>query len=67
MEGGGLVLAHPGPDHETLRGREVGQALQGEAGLLKRKLLSLSHCQELGQLTDLASDWFFTLVQPIRS
>ena len=34
---------------------------------LKRKLMSLSHCQELGQLTDLAFDWLFTLVQPIRS
>ena len=33
-----------------------------------RKLMSLSHCQELGQLADLASDWLFPLVQePIRS
>ena len=29
---------------------------------LKRKLMSLSHGQELGQLADLASDWFFTFV-----
>ena len=31
------------------------------------KCISLSHCQELGQLAVLASDWFFTLVQPILS
>ena len=31
------------------------------------KLLSCSHSQELGQIADLASDWWFTLVQPIRS
>ena len=29
---------------------------------LKRKFMSCCHCQELGQLTDLASDWLFTLV-----
>ena len=29
--------------------------------------MSLSHGQELGQFADLASDWSFTLVQPIRS
>ena len=34
---------------------------------LKRKLMSLSHGQEWGQLAELASDWLFTLVQPIRS
>ena len=34
---------------------------------LKRKLVSFSHGQELGQCTDLASDWLFNLVQPIRS
>ena len=34
---------------------------------LKRKLMSLSHGQELCQLAVLASDWLFTLVQPIRS
>ena len=32
-----------------------------------RKLLSYSHCQELDQLADLTSDWFFNLVWPIRS
>ena len=31
-----------------------------------QKLMSCSHCQELGQLADLVSDWLFTLVQPIR-
>ena len=31
------------------------------------KLMSCSQCQELGQLADLASDWLFTLLQPIRS
>ena len=30
------------------------------------KLMSCSHCQELGHLADMASDWLFTLVQPIR-
>ena len=34
---------------------------------LKRKFMSCSHCQELGQLADLASDKLFTLVQPIMS
>ena len=29
------------------------------------QLLSCSHCQEMGQPADLASDWLFTLVQPI--
>ena len=32
-----------------------------------RQLMSCSHGQELGQLADLASDWLFTLVQPMRS
>ena len=36
-------------------------------GHLEWKLLSCSHCQELGQLADLAPDWLFMLVQPIRS
>ena len=35
--------------------------------LLKRKFMSCSHGQELGQLAVLASDWLFTLVQPIMS
>ena len=34
---------------------------------LKRKFMSCSHCQELGKLADLASDWLLNLVQPIRS
>ena len=29
---------------------------------LKRKFMSCSHCQELGQLAVLASDWLITLV-----
>ena len=29
---------------------------------LKRKFMGCYHCQELGQLTDLASDWLFNLV-----
>ena len=40
---------------------------KGRAHLLKQKFMSWSHCQELGQLADLASDWLFTLIQPIRS
>ena len=32
-----------------------------------RKFMSCSHCQEFGQLADLALDWLFTLVSPIRS
>ena len=39
----------------------------GRLRALKRKFLSCSHCQELGQLADLASGWLFTLVQSIRS
>ena len=31
------------------------------------KFMSCSHCQEFRQLVDLASDWLFTLLQPIRS
>ena len=31
------------------------------------KFMSGSHNQKLGQLADLASDWLFTCVQPIRS
>ena len=31
------------------------------------KFMSCCHFQMLGQLADLASDWLFTLVQPIRS
>ena len=42
----------------------VRHAIQG---FLEWKLLSCSHCQELGQLADLAPDWLFMLVQPIRS
>ena len=34
---------------------------------LERKFMSCGHCQEMGQLANLASDWLFTLVQPIRS
>ena len=30
------------------------------------KFMSCSHGQEMGQLAVLASDWLFTLVQPIR-
>ena len=44
---------------------------QGDSGStgcgLKRKLVSLSHGQEFGQLADLATDWLFILVQPMRS
>ena len=47
------------PDLLAVLDREVD-------GGLKRKLLSLSHGQELGQLAELTSDWLFTLVQPIR-
>ena len=38
-----------------------------DSNWLKRKLMSLSHGQAKDQLADLASDWLFTLVQPIRS
>ena len=30
--------------------------------VLKRKFMSCSHGQELGQLADLVSDWLFTIV-----
>ena len=38
-----------------------------KGGALWRKILSCGQSQELSQLADLASDWLFTLVQPIRS
>ena len=41
--------------------------LGGGKGVLKRKLTNGSHCQELGQLADLAYDRLFILVYPIRS
>ena len=39
----------------------------GGGHALEWKLLSRSHVKGLCQLSDLASDWLFTLVQPIRS
>ena len=42
-------------------------ALQELGAVLVRKFMRCSHCQKLGQLVDLASDWLFTLVQQIRS
>ena len=44
---------------DGLPGAEVAHFLLG------RKLVS--HGQKIGQLADPASDWLFTLVQPIRS
>ena len=52
----------------VLLGHEAGGLGQECAGAddegrqLKRKFVSFSHCQELGQLADLASDRLFTLV-----
>ena len=40
-------------------------ALETTAAGLARKYLSCSHCQEMGQLADPASDWL--CVDPIRS
>ena len=60
-------LQEGGPvDFETEGHDLAAQAVTAEKGL-KRKLMSLSNGQELGQLADLASDWLFTLLQPIRS
>ena len=36
-------------------------ARQVETDHLRPNFMSCSRCQELGQITDLASDWFFTL------
>ena len=44
----------------------VGTAVRGARGL-GWKFMSLNHRQELCQLADLASDWLFTLVQPISN
>ena len=41
-------------------GRRLGAAAQSK--VLKRKFMSCSHFQELGQLADLASDWLFSLL-----
>ena len=40
----------------------VGSMMISITVTLERKLLSCSHCQEFGQLADLASDWLFKLV-----
>ena len=52
-------------DH--LAGHAVMQAViaddrEIDISSLKRKFMSCSHCQELSQLSDLASDWLLTLV-----
>ena len=49
-------------------GGKLGETLLARVGHdLRRKFMSCGHCQELGQLAVLASDWLFTLLQPIRS
>ena len=55
-------------DTEGYQGVEEGNDHYGEgkhldepAQHLDRKFMSHSHCQELGQLAVLASDWLFTL------
>ena len=44
----------------------LGHAVDHQVDL-KRKIMSWSQGQELGQLADLASDWLFTLVQCSQS
>ena len=68
-----LLTAHAHQPRAVLRRRgRTGERVQieqtGKEAILglKRKFMSCSHCQGLGQLTDLASNWLFTLVQPIR-
>ena len=61
-EGAGLREAEP-----LLPAHHLPEDAQVFDPVLEWKLMSLSHGQELGQLADLASDWLFTLVQPIRS
>ena len=49
----------------TLSKTSVGNLTGGgllSATALKRKCVRCSHCQELDQLADLASDWLFTQV-----
>jgi len=41
--------------------------IQGVGFPLEWEFMSCSQCQELGHLAGLASDWLFTLVQPIRN
>ena len=55
------------PSSSVGRNCDVGvvNVLAGVVVDLERKLMSCRHGQELGQLADLASDWLFTLVQPI--
>ena len=53
---------------KTLLGMLLGQISEADslnisfAGALEWKLMSCTHCQKLGQLANLASDWLFTLV-----
>ena len=57
-----VLCVHSFPSLDGFNGKPYGHQVA-----LERKLISLSHGQELGQLADLASDWLFTLVQPSRS
>ena len=54
VAGGGGGMGYGG-------GYGYGNGGMMDDGGKERKLLSRSHCQEWGQLADLASDWFFTL------
>ena len=61
---GGVLVFRESPKVPADRITEQVQLVR----VLARKLTSLSHCQELGQLTELASDWLIsTLEQLIRS
>ena len=53
------LQAHGRPAHVVVL-RHVPERLVVKQ--LKRKFVSCSHCQELGQLADRASDWLFTLL-----
>ena len=52
---------------EVDRLKARGLVVTDGAIVLKWKLMSCSHGQEFGQFAVLASNWLFTLVQPIRS
>ena len=47
---------HDNDEDKTLT--DVSEEVQG-GDVLKRKFMTRSHCQEIGQLADQASDWLF--------
>ena len=61
-DGDGIITTQElGTVMKSLGQNPSDEELQG------RKLISSSQSQELSQWADLASDWFFTIVEPIKN